>query len=91
MTFDNFINATKSLAIVLSIDEYKSIRPLLQRFYTKSQIVRIDDFCEFKPLSEKFLLCNPYKTEQIITPMMYINAVTFIDRVSFKNITFKHE
>lgn len=88
MKFKNFIKANKSIAIVLTIREYKTIKPLLENFYTEKQIEHIDDFSEYKALDTEFLLCNPYKTKQIITPMMYCNAVTFIDRVPFNEVEF---
>lgn len=88
MKFEYFIKANKSLAIVISIEEYESIKSLLKKFYMEKQIKNIDDFCEYKASDTKFLLCNPYKTKEIHTPMMYHNAVTFIDRVPFKEIKF---
>lgn len=88
MKFEYFIKANKSLAIVISIEEYESVKSLLEKFYTEKQIKHIDDFCKYKATNTKFLLCNPHKTEEICTPMMYHNAVTFIDRVPFANIQF---
>lgn len=88
MKFEDFIKTNKSLAIVISIKEYKSIRHLLKEFYTEEQIKDIDEYCKHNSSNNNFLLCNPYKTKEIITPMMYHNAVTFIDRVLFKDIEF---
>lgn len=89
MQFTDFIQANKAIAIVLTIKEYESIRPLLQKHYTIRQIEHIDDYCAYKSTNEKFLLCNPHKAKQIHTPMMYLNAVTFIDRIGFENIDFE--
>ncbi len=88
MTFKDFIHADKSLAMVITIEEYKRIKPLLQEFYSEKDFAHIDDYCRFLPSSERFLLCNPHEKSQIGTPMMCLNAVTFIDRISFKNIVF---
>ena len=88
MKFEDFIRVPKSLAMVITVEEYKRIKPLLQEFYSEKDFAHIDDFCHFKPSCERFLLCNPHEKSQIRTPMMYLNAVTFIDRVSFKNIIF---
>lgn len=88
MKFEEFISTPHSLAMVITIEEYMSIKPLLQEVYSAKDIEHIDDYCKFKPRSERFLLCNPAEKQQIITPMMYLSAVTFVDRVSFKNIEF---
>ena len=88
MKFVDFIRASKSLAMVITAEEYKRIKPLLQEFYSEKDFEHIDDFCQSKPSFERFLLCNPHKKAQIITPMMYLNAVTFIDRIPFKSIIF---
>lgn len=88
MKFDDFIGTPKTLAMVITVGEYMSIKPVLQEHYSADDIAHIDDYCEFKPYSERFLLCNPAKKKQIITPMMYLNAVTFVDRVPFKSIEF---
>ena len=89
MKFKYFINANKSIAIVISIEEYKRIKLLLKEFYTQKQIEYIDDYCKYKPLNDKFLLCNPYKVKQKNTPIMDLNAVTSIDMVPFKQIEFE--
>lgn len=88
MKFNDFISTPKTLAMVITVEEYMSIKPLLQEIYSAKDIEHIDDFCRFKPQSERFLLCNPAEKEQIITPLMYLNAVTFVDRVLFKDIAF---
>ena len=88
MTFDEFLNAPKGLAMSITVEEYKSIKPLLQEVYSEKDIERIDDYCRFKPGFERFLLCNQEERTTIGTPMMYFNAVTFIDRVPFKDVTF---
>lgn len=88
MKFEYFIKANKSLAIVMSIEEYENIKSLLKEFYMEKQVKHIDDFCKYKASDTKFLLCNPHKIKEIHTPMMYHNAVTFIDRVPFKEIEF---
>lgn len=88
MKFQYFINANKSIVMVISIKEYESIKPRLKEFYTEEQIKDIDEYGKFKPSSDKFLLCNPHKIKEIITPMMYLNAVTFVDRVPFKEVEF---
>lgn len=88
MKFEDFIRVPKPLAMVITVEEYKRIKPLLQEFYSEKDFAHIDDFCQFVPSHERFLLCNPYEKSQIITPMMLLNAVTFIDRVPFKNIVF---
>lgn len=86
--FDEFMQAKKHIALVLTIEEYQQIKPLLNKYYTEKDFKHIEDFCTFKISSEKFLLCNMSEKESIGTPMMYFNAVTFIDRIPFKNITF---
>ena len=88
MKFDSFIQADKGIAILLTFDEFQSIKSLLKEFYTKKHIEDIEDFFRFRASSTKFLLCNPYEIKQIYTPMMFENAVTFIDRVPFKKIEF---
>ena len=87
MKFKHFINADEGITMVISIEEYKKIKPLLKEFYTKKQIEHIDEYCQYKPLNHKFLLCNPYKT----IPMMYLSAVTFVDRVPFSEMEFQEE
>lgn len=77
--------------MVLTIDEYKSIRPILTRFYTEEQLKNIDEYGKFNTSGDAFLLCNPYKTRKIITPMMYLNAITFIERIPFSKIDFEPE
>lgn len=91
MTFNDFIHADRSLAIAITVDEYKSVKHLLQEFYSARDIEHIDDFCQFKYSSERFLLCNLYERSQISTPMMFYNAVTFIERIPFANIQFDHK
>lgn len=91
MRFRDFITMNKAFAIVITVDEYRSIKDKLREFYTDKDFEHIDDYCEYKPGFHKFLLCNPYKKKQIITPMMLVNAITFIDRISFKNIEFEED
>lgn len=88
MKFSDFVSTQKSMAMAITVGEYMSIKPLLQEIYSIKDIEHIDDFCQFKPYSERFLLCNPAEQKKIITPMMLLSAVTFIDRVPFKNIDF---
>lgn len=88
MTFEDFIRKPKALAMVITVEEYKQIKPILQAYYSEKDFEHIDDFCQYKPSFEKFLLCNPHEKAQIITPMMYLNAVTFIDRIPYRNIIF---
>ena len=88
MKFEHFMKADKSLAIVISSEEYRSIRHLLKDFYTDEQIKYIDEFCKHTSSTGQFLLCNPHKTAKILTPVLYDNAVTFVDRILFKDIEF---
>lgn len=88
MKFKRFINIDKNVAITISIGEYENIKPILKEFYTDKHIKHIDEFCKYKPLSEKFLLCNPHQTEEIGIPMMLQSAVTFVDRIPFKEVEF---
>jgi len=91
MKFEQFVKANKSLAMVITIDEYKSIRSILANFYTEDQLKSIDEYGKFNTSDDTFLLCNPYKTRKIITPMMYLNAITFIERIPFSKIDFEPE
>lgn len=91
MSFDEFLNAPKALAMSITVEEYKSIKPLLQEVYSQKDIEHIDDYCRFKPAFERFLLCNLEERSTIHTPMMYNNAVTFVDRVPFKDVEFPDE
>lgn len=88
MSFDTFIKTPKSLAMVITVEEYLSVKPLLRESYGDQDIDYIDNYCKFKPMSERFLLCNLADRKQITHPMMYLNAVTFVDRVPFKNVNF---
>lgn len=88
MKFEEFINASRSIAIVITVKEYIRIKPLLQRYYNDHDIAHIDDYCRYKWSSEKFLLCNPYERQSISTPMLLQNAVTFINRISFEDVIF---
>lgn len=38
MKFEYFISASESLAMVISIEEYERIKPLIKEFYTEEQI-----------------------------------------------------
>ena len=91
MKFNDFLTMHKAHAIVITVDEYCSIKDKLREFYTDKDLEHIDDYCKYKWGFHKFLLCNPYEKAQIITPMMLENAVTFIDRTSFKNIKFEED
>ena len=91
MTFDDFINAPRALAMVITVEEYRRIKPLLQDFYSERDIQHIDDNCKFKWGCDRFLLCNPHETAKIGTPTMFLSAVTFVDRILFKNIQFEGE
>ncbi len=88
MTFNDFIHADRSLAMVITVEEYNRVKPLLQEFYSERDIKHIDDFCKYTWSSRKFLLCNLHKKDEIGTPMMLENAVTFVDRVPFSKIDF---
>lgn len=88
MKFKHFLKASKGLAIAMSIDEYRGIKSLLKESYTEKQLEDVDNFCKYAPSNTKFLLCNPHKVNEIHTPMMYHNAVTFVDRVPFTNVEF---
>lgn len=88
MKFNDFFHSDRHLAMVLTINEYESIKSQLKEYYTEKDINRIDDWAKFKWREERFLLCNLIEKEEIITPIMCLNAVTFIDRIPFKNIEF---
>lgn len=88
MTFNDFIHADKSLAMVITVGEYNRIKPLLKEFYSERDIKHIDDFCEYTWAGRRFLLCNLHEKDEIGIPMMLENAVTFVDRIPFKNIIF---
>lgn len=45
MKFEEFINASRSIAIVITVKEYIRIKPLLQRYYNDHDIAHIDDYC----------------------------------------------
>lgn len=87
MTLKEFIQNKKNLVMSLSVEQYQKIRPILQEFYSGRYLAYIDDYCRFLPQTERFLLCNIAKKQEIITPMMYLNAITFTDRVSFEKLT----
>lgn len=89
MKFHDFITMNRGFAIVITVGEYYSIKDKLREFYTDKDLAHIDDYCEYEWTDHRFLLCNPYKKAQIRTPMMLENAVTFVDRTSFKNIKFE--
>lgn len=86
MKLNDFLTMHKAHAIVITVDEYRSIKDKLREFYTDKDFEHIDDYCEYKPGFHRFLLCNPYEKAQIRTPMMLENAVTFVDRISFGRI-----
>ena len=88
MKFEHFIQADKSIVIVISSEEYRSIRHLLKEYYTDEQIEYIDEFCNHISSTGQFILCNPHETAKILTPVLYDNAVTFVDRILFKDIEF---
>lgn len=88
MNFECFIHSPKGIAMVITVAEYRRIKPLLQEFYSARDIERIDDYCEFTWANHRFLLCNIHEKNQIGTPIMLEDAVTFVDRVPFKNIVF---
>ena len=89
MTFDEFIHADRSQAIAITVGEYDRIKPLQNGIYSHRHINHIDDFCQFKWSSEIFLLCNLHERSLISTPIMYYNAVTFIERIPFKCVQFE--
>jgi hypothetical protein len=87
MTFDDFVHAPRSMAISITIAEYENfLKSLMREFYSERDIKHIDDWCRFKYSSERFLLCNLHERNQISTPIMYHNAVTFIERIPFDRI-----
>lgn len=89
MTFHDFFYAEHTLAMVITVGEYKKVRPILKNYYTEKELTSIDDYAVYKPGFERFLLCNYAKKAYTISPMMLISAVTFVDRVPFKNIIFE--
>ena len=91
MKFEQFVKANKPLAMVITIDEYKSIRSILANFYTEEQLKSIDGHGKFNTSDDTFLLRNPYEARRFITPMMYLNAITFIERIPFSKIDFESE
>lgn len=89
MTFHDFFYAENTLAMVITVDEYEKVRPILKNYYTEKELTSIDDYAAYKPGFERFLLCNSAKKASIISPMMLINAVTFVDRVPFRDVIFE--
>lgn len=91
MLFEDFISAPRCIAMVITVGEYTRIRNLLQESYTSKDIMRIDDFCKFKPDHERFLLCNQAERAEARTPLMLLSAVTFVDRIPYRRIKFNKE
>lgn len=85
MKFQDFISGKRDVAIVISVDEYRRYRHVFKELYAEGEISQIDDYCECKWGSNRFLLCRPGHHPV----MMYENAVTFIGRLSFKNVEFE--
>lgn len=82
--FSEFVHAKKAMGLVLTIGQYRQNRDKIKPFYSEKAIEHIEDFGEFKSNDTKFILCND-KTGH---PMMYLNAVSFIDRIPFDKIKF---
>ena len=91
MKFNDFLTMHKAHAIVMTVEEYLKIKNKILKFYTNKNIERPDEFCKESWSCKKFLLCNPYLTAQIITPLMLENAVTFVDRTPFINIEIEED
>lgn len=89
MTFHDFFYAENTLAMIITVDEYEKVRPILKNYYTEKELTDINDYTKYKCPSERFLLCNSAKKASIISPIMLINAVTFVDRVPFRGIIFE--
>lgn len=89
MTFHDFFYAEHTLAMVITVGEYKKVRPILKNYYTEKELTSIDDYAVYKPGFERFLLRNYAKKAYTISPMMLISAVTFVDRIPFRNIIFE--
>lgn len=88
MIIVDFIKAPKDIAMVISFQEYKSVRSLLQKYYSEDQINFIDDHFSVSSY-DKILLCNLHAIKGWgYPPMMLLNAETFIDRLPFKDIDF---
>ena len=84
MKFSEFMQAEKAMGIVLTIKQYEEVKNKIKEFYLEKDIEHIEDFCSFKYKDTKFILCN----RAHVTPMMYLNAVSFIDRIPFNEIIF---
>lgn len=85
MKFKDFISGERDVALVITVDEYRRYRHVFKELYTEDEIANIDDYCEYKWGNNRFLLCAPGHRPV----MMYENAVTFIGRLSFKNVEFE--
>lgn len=85
MKFKDFISGDRDVALVITVDEYRRYRHVFKELYTEKEIANIDDYCEYKWGNNCFLLCAPGHRPV----MMYENAVTFIGRLSFKNVEFE--
>ena len=85
MKFKSFMSSNRHIAMTITGSEYYDIRFYLNEEYTK----KIDDFLRFKPDNERFLLCNQELFNSIGTPYMLASAVTFVDRIPYKNIDFE--
>jgi hypothetical protein len=86
MKFKDFIDGTRDVAVVITVDEYRRYRHLFKEVYTEKEIAQIDDYCEYTWGGNRFLLCAPGHHPV----MMYENAVTFIGRLSFRYIEFEN-
>ena len=91
MKLNDFLTMNKSHAIVLTVGEYHKIKDKICKFYTSKQLERLDEFCKESFSIKAFLLCNPYLTAKIITPLMLENAVTFVDRTPLRKIEIEEE
>ena len=91
MKFRDFVTMNKEFAIVITPKEYRSIKDKLREFYTNEDLEDIDEFCQFEYSTGSFFLCNLRLKSRIITPCMSGNAVTFVDRIMFRDIEFEEE
>ena len=82
--FSDFMQSKKALGVVLTIGQYRENRDKIKPFYSEKVIEHIEGFCEFKANNIKFILCN----DKHVTPIMYIDAVSFIDIMPFDRIKF---
>lgn len=90
MRLIDFMKSKKPLAMLITADEYRRVRPKLVAYYSERELASIDDFVRYTWGERKFLLCNEAEKAGISTPMMLENAVTFVDRIPFRKIDFRN-